>query len=137
MSPTEPWFPGHLVELSTAECLEELAAHRVGRVAHCDPDGPVLLPVNYVMDGESVLLRVSPRSALASRLRSGPVSFQVDEFDEFTQTGWSVLLRGHASYVEADEHPVAARLQSWPEGQRTVLVRLAPEQVTGRRLLEA
>lgn len=44
-------------------------------------------------------------STLASRLRTAPASFHIDEFDEFTQTGWSVLVRGAADYVESTDMP--------------------------------
>jgi nitroimidazol reductase NimA-like FMN-containing flavoprotein (pyridoxamine 5'-phosphate oxidase superfamily) len=96
-----------------------------------------VVPVNYVMDGDAVLLRIAPGSGLARRLGPTPASFQLDEFDPFTQSGWSVLVRGRASEVDPAEHPAAARLQSWAEGQRTVHVRLEATEVSGRRLLEA
>jgi len=137
MNLSDRWFPGHLTELTRAECLEQLGDHQVGRVAYCDEHGPVVVPVNYVVDGDGVLLRLSPHSTLARELRSAPASFQVDEFDEYTQGGWSVLVRGHASYVEASDHPAADDLQPWPNGQRTLLVRIAAREITGRRLLQA
>jgi uncharacterized protein len=137
MSLGEHWFPGHLRELSEAECLEELRAHQVGRVAYCEQDTPVVVPVNYVMDGDAVLLRIAQGSGLARRLGPTPASFQLDDLDPFTQSGWSVLVRGSASQVDPDEHPATADLRSWAEGQRTVHVRLEPTQISGRRLLEA
>ena len=54
MSPTEPWFAGHLRELSRDECLELLATKTVGRVAYCTPDGPEVLPLNYVVEGDTL-----------------------------------------------------------------------------------
>jgi uncharacterized protein len=137
MNLADSWFPGHLTELSVAECLEQLGAHQVGRVAYCDPDGPVVVPVNYVLEDESVLIQLAPGSALARSLDSTPASFQLDEFDEFTQSGWSVLVRGTASYVEPGDHPATSQLQPWAEGQRTRYVRIAATVITGRRLLEA
>lgn len=137
MSTDERWFPGHLKELSLEECQEELAQHQVGRVAYCGADGPVVVPVNYVWDGDGVLLRISPHSTLAQELRSGTAAFQVDEFDDYTQSGWSVLVRGPAAYVDAADHPSAEHLFPWAEGQRTLHVRIAAREVSGRRLVEA
>jgi len=137
MSTNERWFPGHLKELSEAECLEQLGEHHVGRVAYCDQDGPVVIPVNYVVEGRNILLRLSPHATLASHLRSADASFQIDEFDDYTQSGWSVLLRGHATYVDVADHPAAAELIPWAEGQRSLLVRIAAREITGRRLLPA
>jgi hypothetical protein len=138
MSPHERWFPSHLKEITTAECLELLAGHHVGRVAYCDALGPVVLPVNYVLDHDTVLFQVSPHSTLARHLQSGPASFEIDDFDDYNQSGWSVLIRGDASYVDSealpghDERPIV-----WAEGQRTFHVRITPHDITGRRLLPA
>lgn len=136
MSASEHWFPSHLRELSTAECFELLGSHQVGRVAYCDDLGPVVLPVNYVLDRDTVLIQVSPHSTLARNLRSARASFEVDDYEDYNQTGWSVLVRGDSAHVEdadlpdPDNRPVA-----WAEGQRTFHVRITPHDVTGRRLL--
>jgi len=138
MSSNERWFPGHLREIDRAECLELLGSHQVGRVAYCDEDGPVVLPVNYVLDGDAVMIRIAPQSAMASRLRSAPASFQIDEFDDYTQSGWSVLVRGRAEYVVYEDLPAPDRRpEPWAEGQRTLHIRITPGDITGRRVLEA
>ena len=136
MSPEEYWFPGHLRELDPAGCLELLAGRSVGRVAYCDDLGPVVLPVNYRLDQGTILIQVAPHSILARHLRDASASFQVDEFDEYTQSGWSVLLRGDATYVDRVDLPTdEERPHAWAEGQRTLYVRLTPHDITGRRLL--
>jgi Pyridoxamine 5'-phosphate oxidase len=43
---------GRLVELSRDECLELLGAMSVGRIAFTTDDGPRVLPVNYILEGE-------------------------------------------------------------------------------------
>ena len=100
MNSDEWWFPSHLRDMGGAECLELLASHQVGRVAYCDDLGPVVLPVNYVIDHDTVLIQLSPHSTLARNLRSTPASFEIDEFDDYNQSGWSVLVRGAATYVD-------------------------------------
>jgi uncharacterized protein len=138
MNSDERWFPSHLNDMERTECLELLGSHQVGRVAYCDDLGPVVLPVNYVIDHGTVLIQLSPHSTLARNLRSAPASFEVDEFDDYNQSGWSVLVRGAATYVEpddlrdADDRPVA-----WAEGERTFHVRITPHDISGRRLLPA
>lgn len=138
MSPDERWFPSHLKEIDKAECLELLTSHKVGRVAYCDDLGPVVLPVNYVTDHDTVLIQISPHSTLAAHLRSAPASFEIDDFDDYNQSGWSVLVRGNAAYVDnadlpdTDDRPVA-----WAEGPRTFHVRITPHDISGRRLLPA
>lgn len=132
--------PGsHLVDLDANQCRELLVEHRWGRIAWDDPEwGPSLLPVNYRVDGDEVVLRTSHHTELARRLRPGRASFQIDEYDESTGTGWSVLVRG------------VARPDAWGEvtppvqpptpaarGTREFYVRLGMERLTGRRLLPA
>jgi nitroimidazol reductase NimA-like FMN-containing flavoprotein (pyridoxamine 5'-phosphate oxidase superfamily) len=138
MSKDERWFPGHLRELDPADCLELLAERQIGRVAYCDDLGPVVVPVNYVLDQGTILIQVSPHSTLAARLRDSRAAFQIDEFDDYTQTGWSVLVRGDAAYVDAADLPGADdRPHTWAEGQRNLHVRITPHDISGRRLLPA
>ena len=96
MSAEETGSLARVEELTEAECRALLATKRVGRVAHNDPEGPVVVPVNYVFEDGMVLFRISPYSALADKLGDGAASFQVDHVDEDARTGWSVLVRGHA-----------------------------------------
>lgn len=138
MNSDERWFPSHLRELDAADCLELLAAHQVGRVAYCDDLGPVVVPVNYALDHGCILIQISPHSNLARRLRAAPASFQIDEFDDYTQSGWSVLVRGAASYVDPADLPAEGeRPHTWAEGQRNLHVRITPHDISGRRLFPA
>jgi uncharacterized protein len=138
MSTDERWFPGHLSELEGPECLELLAGHEVGRVAYCDDLGPVVLPVNYTLDHDTVLIQVAPHSVLATQLHGARASFEVDDFDDYNQSGWSVLVRGDASYVDPGDLPAdTGRPHAWAEGQRTLHVRIVPHVISGRRLLPA
>lgn len=138
MSSREHWFPSHMREMGEAECLEALAAHEVGRVAYCDDGGAVVLPVNYTLDQDTILIRVAPHSGLARHLRGAPASFQIDDFDAYNQTGWSVLVRGEASYVDSGDLPAGQDPPfAWAEGQRTLHIRITPHEITGRRLIPA
>ncbi|MGD9960768.1 pyridoxamine 5'-phosphate oxidase family protein [Nocardioides sp.] len=139
MNLDERWFQGHLMEMSRSECLEALATRPVGRVAYSDADGPVVTPVNFALDGEDVLFRIASWTSLARGLH-GRVAFQVDDFEEYTQSGWSVLVRGQVSFIDHDSSgpgPAVNRPTPWAEGRRDLLVRLSPTQVTGRRLIAA
>jgi uncharacterized protein len=137
MSTTERWFPGRLTEMPAEECQDLMGSTSVGRVGFVDEDGPVVLPVNYVLDGDTVLFRTSPHNIVARHVDSAIVAFEVDEFDDYTQSGWSVLVRGSASFVDPEDLPgdEALRPFSWADGVRTLFVRITPRSVTGRRLL--
>ncbi|WP_406032164.1 pyridoxamine 5'-phosphate oxidase family protein [Nocardioides sp. NBC_00163] len=130
------WFPGHLTELDRAECVELLERSEVGRVAFGDPDGPLVLPVNHVMVDDRIVFRTAPRTAIADHVGTGQVSYQIDEFDSYTSSGWSVLVRGTAELVDGvwlrahDLEP-----EPWADGRRTLYVCITPTQITGRRVV--
>ena len=48
---------GRLVELSRDECLELLGAMSVDRIAYTTDDGPRVLPVIYILEGDGVIFR--------------------------------------------------------------------------------
>lgn len=127
-----------LHDIPRAECLQLLGLARVGRIVYDDPEGPVALPVNFRMDGDTVLFRVSPASEMCLRLNDATVSFQVDRLDDFHQTGWSVLVRGTSSYVENEDLPAqtSTRPLPWARGFRPVYVRVRPTRISGRRLVD-
>lgn len=102
-----------------------------------DDAGPVVLPVNYVIDSDTVLFRTSPYSSLGQHIRTGRAAFEVDEIDDETYSGWSVLVRGRATFVESIDLPeAAARSTSWREcdGAQSLHVRITPRLISGRRL---
>ncbi|MFJ9390029.1 pyridoxamine 5'-phosphate oxidase family protein [Nocardioides sp. NPDC101246] len=133
---TARWFPGHLTTIDRDECLQLLQRSEVGRVAFSDSEGPIVLPVNHVMVGERIVFRTAPRTALADHVGAGPVSYQIDEFDSYTSSGWSVLARGTAEFVDGvwlaahDLEP-----EPWADGRRTLFVCITPSQITGRRVV--
>jgi nitroimidazol reductase NimA-like FMN-containing flavoprotein (pyridoxamine 5'-phosphate oxidase superfamily) len=136
MTGTYSWFRGELRELDPEECWELLRCKRVGRIAYCGPDGPEVLPMNYVVAGDSVLFRTAPSTALGHHLRLDTAVFQVDEVDDYTESGWSVMLRGTVDPVEGqDLTGIDQRPEPWAAGPRPLHLRLSPRTVTGRRLL--
>lgn len=137
MTVKERWFPSHLREMDREECLELLASVPVGRVAYCVLSGPVVLPVNYVLDGEDIIFRTSPHKELGRQMLRGSVAFQIDDYDEFNQSGWSVLVRGSAEYDDPDEVRPEDQPGPWAEGNRILIVRIRPRLITGRRLFPA
>lgn len=131
------WTDGGLVEIPADECWRLLASSTVGRMAWAGGDGQTVLPVNFVVADSEIWFRTSAHSALAREVDDLPVAFEVDDVDDFTRSGWSVLVRGIAHIVYD-----AARLphpwpdpDTWPTGTHPLHVSLEPRQVTGRRLM--
>lgn len=124
-------------ELTKRECFELLAGEQLGRVAFVDDRGPVVLPVNFVLDRHMVVFRTDEGAKLDAASRAGRVAFEVDGIDAATHTGWSVLVRGEA--VEVTDPAELARLRElpvspWAPGAKSRYVRILPAVLTGRRI---
>ncbi|MGZ6744639.1 MAG: pyridoxamine 5'-phosphate oxidase family protein [Nocardioides sp.] len=125
-------------ELSQSECDRLLRAGMVGRVAVSTPTGPHIVPVNYSVVDDAVVLRTSPYSLLGTYGRDSTVAIEVDQFDYELQRGWSVVARGRAEAVvdESDLDHIRATWspRTWAAGSRTLYLRVRWSEVSGRRL---
>ena len=125
--------PGGLDELEHEECLRLVGSMAIGRLAiEVEDASPRVVPVNYVLDGEIVVFRTGPGTKLRA-LRDTPVSFQVDFFDPFHRSGWSVLISGVAEEVP-DRQVAHLLVESWVPGDKHHWIRVLPTAVTGRRI---
>ena len=127
-------------DLTHEVCLVLLASHHVGRLAFVgDDDYPVVLPVNYVVDADDIIVRTD-QGAMFEYAPLHRVAFEVDDFDDETQTGWSLLVRGAARDVTR-EHPHAALAPSepdvWAPGDRRHVLAVRIEQISGRQIVRA
>jgi uncharacterized protein len=131
----------HAMTITPDECLRLLASTTVGRVALTSKALPVILPVNYAMDGDTVVIRTRPGSLLASsRERGVVVAFEVDELDRVTCSGWSVLVTGTLREItDVGELARAEQLPlvPWVGGDRRHFVRITPGLLSGRRIPSA
>jgi nitroimidazol reductase NimA-like FMN-containing flavoprotein (pyridoxamine 5'-phosphate oxidase superfamily) len=130
--------PRELVVLSPAECRTRLGSRPVGRIVFVDARGPVALPVNHVVDGDSIVFRTSAWSSVLASKYAGEVGFEVDDFDDDERAGWSVLVSGRVSQVvdDAELHRLEGLgVTPWAEGERTSYLRLQIHTITGRRLV--
>ena len=126
------------MELSYGKCRELLAAGVFGRVGVCTPQKPVILPVNYSVVGEAIIFRTSPYGVVANHDWDAQIAFEVDYVDYSDHKGWSVLATGRGERVEDPEE--LARIKRtwdprpWAGGARPLYVKLAWEELSGRRL---
>jgi uncharacterized protein len=129
-----------LVELPRAECLRLLSVHRFGRVGVSLGNAPPLIrPVNYAFDGPSqtVVFRTAAGSKFHALVRSADAVFEIDDIDEATRTGWSVIIRGMTREVI---DPLQTRrldglgLEPWASGDKPHWIEIRAWTVTGRRL---
>ncbi len=113
-----------------------LAGEAVGRVAFRSDGEILILPVNYVLDGDAIAFRTAEGSKLAVALEEDAVGFEVDGHDPVARTGWSVLVNGRA--VRVTDAATLARLEAtglapWANRiDHPHWVRILPESMTGR-----
>ena len=123
--------------LDRRECLLHLASVPVARIGLSVQALPVILPVNFVIDGDEIVIR-SPHGAKAEAALSGSVvAVEADDYDPFAHTGWSVLVQGRTRVVEdPDEIVRFGRLpvQAWGTRDSDRWIAVAIEVVTGRRV---
>ena len=131
--------PGALVRLDRSTCLELLASRRTGRLAYVARAGvPDVVPVNLALDGERLLVRSGPGPKLQAAERREVVAVEVDDLDEDSRTGWSVVVAGRARRLhttEAAALPDDLLPEVWARGPRSSVIAIELTRVEGRRLV--
>jgi nitroimidazol reductase NimA-like FMN-containing flavoprotein (pyridoxamine 5'-phosphate oxidase superfamily) len=118
------------------QCFDLIESRHLGRVAWQAADLPQILPITYAMHEASIYFRTLPDGILAELAQPTSVALEVDELDQQTRSGWSIVLHGRTSAVrEPDE--LAGLLASdslvpWASRNRTLFIRIQPERVAGR-----
>lgn len=135
--PVAPVDRNGLESLPADECLNLLGHTAMGRVGVTWDVLPVILPVNYVLDGERIIIRTAPGTKLSAALSRTVVAFEIDGFDPLTHGGWSVLVRGSAREIaDPDEIERLERLplRPWANEDADRFVAIEIELLSGRRV---
>jgi nitroimidazol reductase NimA-like FMN-containing flavoprotein (pyridoxamine 5'-phosphate oxidase superfamily) len=127
-----------LARLNREECMTLLAHSSFGRVGVSVDALPAILPVTIALLDDDVVFRTVPGTKLAYAARNAVLAIEVDEYDPKIGEGWSVLVRGVAKQLEADDEIARAQVlfeRSWiPDTAGEHFVRVGCDLVTGRRL---
>ncbi|MCW2817283.1 MAG: putative DNA-binding protein [Marmoricola sp.] len=123
--------------VSRERCLGLLSSTTVGRIAFSRDEDLVLLPVNYRLVEDRVVVRVSTSGALGQLVdHDNEVVFEVDYHSATGHTGWSVLVRGRMSLLARERDLPAdelARVVPWASGAGPYAVLTLPtDRMTGR-----
>ncbi|MEO8694166.1 MAG: pyridoxamine 5'-phosphate oxidase family protein [Acidimicrobiales bacterium] len=143
MDPSSPTTSSSSVDrvgieiLSFEQCKELLEAGIIGRIGLFVNGEPVILPVNYRYVRGSIVFRTALGEKSDAAMMDKPVAFEIDGWNAAQEKGWSVLVKGTAHEVDADDAAVveAATLQPWARAvERDIWVRIVPNEITGRRV---
>ena len=121
-----------LQRIDEEECYL-LAGRSLGRVGVKLAEDLVILPVYYAVLDRDIVFRTDPGTKLAAAVLGDRVAFEVDN----AVPAWSVLFSGHAHEIRDIGEQASARERlgnDWPAGARRLLVRIAVDRASGRRL---
>ena len=96
--------PGHhrpadlrvISKLRPAECRRLIAPGGVGRIAFGTLSGPVVLPVNFAVLADTIVVRTAEGTTIDGHADE-QVALEVDHIDEALCQGWSVLVAGRTA----------------------------------------
>lgn len=134
----DPSLVASMENLEREECLGLLATVAVGRVGFVVNGRPEVLPVNYALDGDTILFRTGDGTVLTQASLT-VVAFEVDSLDPTDHSGWSVMVQGMARDIGDAIDPTSERLRrltliTWAPGTRQHWFQIRPDKITGRRV---
>ena len=139
--------PRSVEQLTRAEAMDLLASVPLGRVVFTLAALPAIRPVNHVLDDGEIVIRTRRLAGISTALADHVedldqepdlvVAYEADLLDPVERTGWSVVVTGIARTI-TDRHRlsrVSGRLQPWVDSAMDTAIAIAPEIVTGVRLV--
>lgn len=119
--------------MSDEECWEFLRTQEFGRLAFHLAEQVHITPINYAVDGETLLFRTAEGSKLLAVVMNPDIAFEIDDYSE--DTAWSVIIRGTARQLdELEEHRAEnVPLRPWVPTIKYNVVEITPTEISGRR----
>lgn len=124
--------------LDEADCLRLMRTVPIGRLVFTEGGLPTVRPVNFALDGETVVFCTADGDKYRAAERRDVVAFETDSIDAGKQAGWTVTVVGHLSHLseaETAEASVHLPIHSWGPGRWPHLIRLTIEWRRGRRVV--
>lgn len=121
-----------VTELTSDECWEMLRHEEFGRLAYRLVDEVHITPLNYAVQGGSLLFRTAEGNKLLAVVMGSEVAFEIDRYDE--ESARSVVVRGTARLLPEDEAHRAEKvpLRPWTTTLKYNVVEILPKVVSGR-----
>jgi nitroimidazol reductase NimA-like FMN-containing flavoprotein (pyridoxamine 5'-phosphate oxidase superfamily) len=125
-----------VIAIGSAQSWVRLRSQDVGRLGISLAGQPLVFPVNYAVNEESIVFRTAPGTML-DRAAGSPACFEIDYYDAHSREGWSVMVIGTLEDITdlQDSRSLALRglaLQTLAPGPRARWVALRVRQLSGR-----
>lgn len=123
-----------ITHLSDEDAWSLLGSVDVGRLATAVADQPDIAPVNFVVDGRSLVFRSAEGAKLLALTINPAVALEVDSWEG--DSGWSVVAKGTASQVTGTaeiEHAESLPLRPWVPTVKLHFVRIEVSEISGRQ----
>jgi Pyridoxamine 5'-phosphate oxidase len=120
---------GHGDVLSERECWRLLAMVSVGRLALSVRALPVIVPVQYYLDGRRLAVCLGHLDLPEQSLDETVIAFAADSIDPVARSGWSVQVQGRSVI------PRGLRIGTdcgWPAAAQ--VVQIEPGRISGHRV---
>jgi hypothetical protein len=118
------------------ECWRLLETAEVGRLAVAVAGEPEIFPVNFVLNGRTLVFRTAEGTKLAALTVSSRVAFEIDGYEPDVGAAWSVVVKGTAERLDRFPDIYAAEdlpLFPWHSGHKGWFVHIVNATLTGRR----
>lgn len=126
-------YDERIQELGEDECWEFLRSEEFGRLAFRMVDEVHIVPINYAVDGRTLLFRTAPGEKLLSVALGSQIAFEIDQVTD-DERARSVIVRGTARLLGEDEAHRAdlVPLRPWVGTEKYDVVEISPQVITGR-----
>ena len=124
--------------LDRADCLRLLGRATLGRIGITVGALPMVLPVNFRLVGDRIVLRTTAGTKLDAATRGAIVAFEADDFEPMSHAGWSVVVTGEAREVTDPTERAelaSANIPRWAPSTDDRMVAIDTAMVSGRRIV--
>ena len=90
--------------------------------------------MNFVLDSDQIVIRTGSGSLWRAASERHAATFEIDGWRNVDHRGWSVLISGRLSCVDADDRTLALPLRAWAPRGRDRFVTIEIDRLSGRRL---
>ncbi|MGN6441865.1 MAG: pyridoxamine 5'-phosphate oxidase family protein [Arthrobacter sp.] len=122
--------------LDAEECWALLAQTGVGRLAVIADGHPDVFPVNFKVDGGTLVFRTGAGTKQQAIQSDATVALEADAVSSQFGLAWSVVVKGKAAETTPtgpDLDDIRRALFPWQGVGQEHFIRITPESVTGRR----